>query len=334
MRCRKEAIGMNTISVIVPIYNIEIWIERCVRSIMAQTYRDLEIILVDDGSKDGSWAVMEGLAAEDPRIRLLHKSNGGLPSARLAGIAAATGDWITFVDGDDEIEPQMYERMMKNALEYDADISHCGQTMIYPDGSRVYFSGSGILRVQDKLQGLRDLLEETMVQPSVCNKLYKRALFHDLEGKYTEEIWNNEDMLLNFYLFRNAERAVYEDFCPYLYWLREGSLSRRKPNAHTIYDPILVKQRILKDCPKELEQDVRRAMAGTCLFSYAQLCRDMSKTYAADREKVRGIIGDLRKDLPILSVKNAVLVLIISYIPWLFHFVYGVYYHYLKPAAK
>jgi len=321
---------MDKISVIVPVYNLELWVERCVRSIMTQTYPNLEIVLVDDGSSDGSYGITEALAEEDTRIRAIHKQNGGLPSARLAGIAAATGDWITFVDGDDEIDPDMYERLLKNAKTYDADISHCGQVMVYPDGHREYFHNSGAVRIQDNLLGLQDLLEETLVQPSVCNKLYKRDLFDNLEGKYTEEIWNNEDMLLNFYLFSKAQRSVFEDFCPYLYLLRDGSLSRRKPNAHTIYDPILVKERILRDCTPELRDDVHRAMAGTCLFAYAQLCRCMEKEYDADRKKVRGIIRKQLRHIRLLPLKNAGMMLVVSFVPFVFHWVYGFYYRFLK----
>lgn len=318
------------ISVIVPIYNIEQWVDRCVRSIMAQTYPYLDIILVDDGSTDKSLSIINGLSEEDDRIRVLHKENGGLPSARLAGIAAAKGEWLTFVDGDDEIETYMYERLMENAKRNDADISHCGHTMIYPDGRKVYYRNSGVFRKQDNFLGLKDLLEEKLVEPSVCTKLYKRSLFDDLEGKYTEEIWNNEDMLLNFYLFSKAQCSVFEDICPYHYWVRDGSLSRRKPNAHTIYDPILVKKRMLRDCTPELREEVLKAMAATCLFSYAQLARDMSKEYDEDRKQVRQIIREQRSNIPLLSVKNAVLVQIISSAPWLFHFIYRTYYLFLK----
>lgn len=320
----------DKISVIVPIYNISPWIQRCVSSIQNQTYDRLEIILVDDGSSDDSLDVCQTLAAEDDRIKVLHKENGGLASARLAGIDVATGEWLTFVDGDDEIERDMYQRLISNAHQYNADISHCGYVMLYPDGRRIDSNTSGLIRVQDRFLGLKDLLEEDLIQPSVCTKIYKRALFCDLEGKYTEDIWNNEDFLLNFYLFSKSRTSVFEAFCPYHYCLRDGSLSRRKPNAHTIYDPILVKERILPDCPPELLPDLRRATANTCLFAYAQLCRGMGREYAADRKKVREWV---RRQLPfcsVLSLKNAAMVWIVSYIPWLFHGIYGVYYRLKK----
>lgn len=314
------------ISVIVPIYNIAPWIFRCVASIQAQTYENLEIILVDDGSTDESLSVCQDLAGKDSRIRICHKENGGPASARLTGIGMAAGDWITFVDGDDAIESAMYQHLLDNAHTYQADISHCGYVMIYPDGKKTYSNTSGMVRLQDRLQGLRDLLEEDLIQPSVCTKLFKRCLFSGIQEKYTTEIWNNEDMLLNFYLFSMAERSVFEAFCPYRYCLREASNSRRKPNAHTIYDPILVKERILADCPAELIPDLRRATAATSLFSYAQLCRGMEKAYAQDRKQVRAIIRKQMAYLPMLPIKNAVMVWVVSYVPWVFHLAYGVYY--------
>lgn len=314
------------ITVIVPIYNIAPWISRCVSSIQAQSYQNLEIILVDDGSTDEGATLCDALAEEDHRIRVLHKENGGLASARLAGIARATGDWITFVDGDDAIDETMYQRLLDNAHTYHADISHCGYVMVYPDGKKLYSNTSGMVCLQDTIQGLRDLLEEDLIQPSVCTKLYKHCLFFDIPEKYTPDIWNNEDLLLNFYLFRNAKQSVFEAFCPYQYCLREGSLSRRKPNDHTIYDPIRVKERILGDCPDELLPDLRRAMVTTCLFAYAQLCRGMEKEYAQDRKKVRAILHQQLPYWAILRLKNAVMVWVVSYMPWVFAVVYNLYY--------
>ena len=114
------------LSVIVPAYNNALWLPRCLDSILSQTYSDLEVLVVDDGSKDNTPEVLREYEARDSRIRGIRKENGGVTSARLRGLAEATGDWIGFVDADDEIEPQMYGRLMENARKYHADISHCG----------------------------------------------------------------------------------------------------------------------------------------------------------------------------------------------------------------
>ena len=122
------------ISVIVPIYNLAPWLGRCVESILAQTCENLEVILVDDGSGDDSLAIARSFAERDSRVKVIHQENAGVTTARLRGVAEATGDWIGFVDGDDELEPQMYARLLENAHSYGADISHCGYQRLSPDG--------------------------------------------------------------------------------------------------------------------------------------------------------------------------------------------------------
>lgn len=317
------------ISVIVPAYNNAPWLPRCLDSILAQTYSNLEILVVNDGSTDNTVQVLEAYAAKDSRIRPIHKENGGVTSARLRGVSESTGEWIGFVDGDDLIEPRMYADLMKNARAHGADISHCGHRMVYADGQVRYYYNTGTVRIQTRETGIRDLLEERIMEPGLCNKLYKRSLFNGLEERMPREIRNNEDLLMNYYLFLEAEILIFEDVCPYHYLIREGSASQQKLNEHRIYDPIRVRQIILQSCPPELKEDARRAMAATCLFAYAQLCRDMGQ-YIEDRKRVRILIREQRAYSSVLPKKNMLMVWIISHAPWIFHGVYGFYYRYIK----
>ena len=188
----------NLISVIVPVYNLENYIERCLASIQSQTYSNIEIIVVDDGSIDSSWNVINRIAKEDNRIIPIHKENGGVSSARMLGLANANGEWIGFVDGDDEIEEDMYEVLINNAFEYDADISHCGYKMIFNDGRITSFYDTKVKKIQDNTTGVIDLLEGDLIEPGLWNKLYKKSLFEDIELDTNIKI--NEDLLLN-YLF-------------------------------------------------------------------------------------------------------------------------------------
>ena len=130
----------NKISIIVPAYNIETYLARTLDSVLAQTYQNIEVIVVNDGSKDGTGAVIDRYAAQDHRVKAIHKENGGVTSARFRGVAEATGDWIGFVDGDDTIEPQMYGRLLENALKYGADISHCGYRMVFLSRVDYYYN--------------------------------------------------------------------------------------------------------------------------------------------------------------------------------------------------
>ena len=168
----------ETISVIIPAYNVAPWLPRCLDSILAQTYSKLEIIVVDDGSADNTRQVMEDYAARDGRISPIFKENGGVTSARLAGVAAATGEWIGFADGDDAIDPDMYRHLLENAHTYDADISHCGHRVEFPDGRVAYVHNTGGLRQQDNLTGLRDLLDGGQVESG------QRKLFENAAGPF------------------------------------------------------------------------------------------------------------------------------------------------------
>ena len=314
------------ISLIVPAYNNAPWLPRCLDSILAQTYENLEIIPVDDGSSDETYAIMQAYAAKDSRVKPIHKENGGVTSARLAGVAAATGRWIGFVDGDDEIEPQMYARLLENAHTYDADISHCGFTQILPDGEVIYHHNTGEIRQQDTTAALRDLLKGDPVEPGLWNKLYKRELFRNLEKKMDFSIRINEDFLMNYYLFSQAEKAVWEDVCPYHYIARVGSASRRRMNARKIYDPIRVRQLVLEQCPEELKEDALRAKLSITLYTYALLTLEWGKEPAEHRRKVRELLLEQQDAGKLVSRRNALLIGMVRYAPWLFRVLYPVYF--------
>ena len=313
------------ISVIVPAYNLEAYLPRCLDSILAQTYENIEILAVDDGSVDGTYAIAREYAARDSRVKAIHQENGGVTSARLRGVAEATGDWIGFIDGDDEIEPQMYQRLLENALAQDADISHCGYQRNYPDGRVEYHYNSGQLRPQDRLTGLRDLLEERLVEPGLCSKLFRRELFAHLAEKMDPSIKNNEDMLMNYYLFAQARSSVYEDVCPYHYILRENSASRRKLNDHRIYDPIRVRQIILEQCDEALKEDATQALLRVLLYIYALATVERGNGCAAYRREIRGWLLGYKPYFGALGRRNRVLAAMICYAPWAFHIAFSAY---------
>lgn len=238
----------DKISIIVPCYNIEKYVDRAISSIIQQTYSNLEIILVNDGSTDNTLTKMQELAEQDDRIHVIDKPNGGVTSARLCGVNASSGLWIGFMDGDDYIEPEMYERLMDNAKKHQADISHCGYKMVFP--SRVdYYYQTGMVKIQDTLTGVKDLLEGKFVEPGLCNKLFRRDLFNELlsENKMDSSIKNYEDLLMNFYLFKEAKKSVYEDFCPYHYIIRENSAATAKISPKKLLDPLCVLEKIIDE---------------------------------------------------------------------------------------
>ena len=236
----------ETISIIIPAYNIQDYLGPTLDSVLAQTWQNIEILVVNDGSTDDTAAVMAAYGAKDSRVRAIHKENGGVTSARLRGVAEATGAYIGFVDGDDYIEPQMYERLLWNLKQHHAAISHCGYQMVFP--SRVdYYHNTGNLTIQRDRQSCTDLLDGGFVEPALVNKLYRRELFAGLEEWMDKSIRINEDLLMNFYLFRQAKTVVFEDICPYHYVLRKGSAATSRLNEHKLEDPLKVLHLLLDE---------------------------------------------------------------------------------------
>lgn len=241
------------ISIIIPAYNIEQYICATLDSVLAQTHSNLEVIVVNDGSRDATAALIDGCAERDRRVKVIHKENGGVTSARLRGVAEASGQWIGFVDGDDYVEPQMFERLLENALKHNADISHCGYQMVFPNGRVDYYCNTGRLVCQEGLQGCKDLLSSNFVEPGLVNKLYRREVFKGLDEWIDQSIRINEDLLMNYYLFLQAKISVFEDVCPYHYVLRMGSAATSGLNVHKLEDPLKVTHRIMEDAPRELQ---------------------------------------------------------------------------------
>ena len=155
------------------------------------------------------------------------------------------------MDADDEAMPELYERLLKNALEYNAQISHCGYRMVYPSGKWEDRCGAGERKASAGAEGCRELLEGVRLEPGLWNKLYRRALFDGLEALIDSGIRVREDLLMNFYLFRRAETAVWEDVCLYRYLLRPGSASQSTGQAHHLTDPL----RVLHILMEETEGD-------------------------------------------------------------------------------
>ena len=310
------------ISVVVPAYNCAPWLPRCLDSLLNQTYQNMEIIVVNDGSIDNTKEVLDDYASRYDSITAVHQTNAGEYAARLAGVAVAKGNWIGFVDSDDETEPHMYELLMRNAQSCGADISHCGYKVIYPDGRVDYQQNSGMVKIQDNYTGMKDLLDEVIMEMGLCSKLFRRELFEGIREWMDFSIVINGDMLMNFYLFSRAKKSVLEDVCPYHYLIRQGSASRRKLNQHLIYDPIQVRQIIHDRCPEEVREDARRALVRLCLVSYRLLAMEKEREYDEDKKKVRQIIAQQLPYCDILPRRNAVLVKLISAAPWVFDVLY------------
>ncbi len=209
------------VSIIVPVYNISEYLPVCVESLRKQTYTDVEIILVDDGSADGSGALCDEYALKDSRIRVVHKENGGLSSARNAGLDIAAGEWILFVDGDDYLVPDAVTLLLEVASCHpDADFVH----FLYQETDGSWQPGEQTANITVRTQApefFQYLYDMGGVAASACTKLFNKALFKDL--RFKDGIRHEDEELMTRLLVK-CRKAVYTDLSLYGYVMRSGSI--------------------------------------------------------------------------------------------------------------
>ena len=219
------------ISIIVPIYNVELYLNKCVDSILAQSFSDFEVILVNDGSPDRCGEICEAYKELDSRVVVIHKQNGGLSDARNYGIEVAKGRYIGFVDSDDWIAPDMYESLYSLITAHNADIAVCGHYEVMDDVPQEK-AFSHQVHVYNNEQAFDKLLEDIEIQNLAWDKLYKAELFTHVKypvGKYFEDIFTT------YKLFLQANKTVSLDSPKYMYLKRSDSITGAM-NSRKYYD--------------------------------------------------------------------------------------------------
>ena len=251
--CNEKEIG---ISIIVPVYNVEKYLAICIRSLLAQSYKNIEIILVDDGSTDTSGAICDKFAAQSSKIQVIHKKNGGLSSARNAGLAMAGGRYIGFVDSDDYVLPTMYEKLMDAVQKYQAQIVSCKYFSFKEESTpqiciKNHQKESIGVKICSKQQTLKAFFLHG-ISESVCDKLYQSELLEDY--RFAEgEI--NEDTTVIFSLLKKSSKTVIVDQKLYGYRTRQGSITKSGySDKFKVVETHLneIKQVVMKDYPKLL----------------------------------------------------------------------------------
>lgn len=212
---------MAKVSIVIPVYNAAGHLEGCMRSIRNQTMEDLEILLVDDGSDDGSYELCDRLAAEDQRIKVLHQNNAGVSAARNAGIAAAKGEYIAFSDADDYMEPDMYETLYRTAVDNASDFTTVGIWVHLFSGRVVEKYGTGKLYLFDNEEAIKWLL----INQKFCFSCYCHMIKADLckAVKFDVKRKMHEDRYFTFEILQRARKICINDICKYHYILREAS---------------------------------------------------------------------------------------------------------------
>lgn len=280
------------ISVIVPVYNVEAYLKKCVESIQKQTYRELEIILVDDGSPDNSGRICDELEKSDTRIKVIHQQNMGLSGARNTALDMMQGDAVTFVDSDDTIDAHMIEYLVNDMEQYDADIVECQLCLV--SGGRItansHFKETKVCNTEQAL--LIDLSSKGG-SISACGKLYRKKIFHSHRfevGKICEDWFAIIESL------RQAERIVIDNRPLYYYYHRNNSITTT-PFSTKMFDQFEGAKRIVDTVKNEFPG----ALPGA-LFRY-----DWSRLWVLDRilldkewrqnKYLKDVLRQIRKDI-------------------------------------
>ena len=228
------------ISIIVPIYNVGKYLPRCIESILNQTFNNFELILVNDGSTDNSGVVCDDYAKKDTRIKIIHKSNGGVSSARNAGLYVAKGEYIGFVDPDDYIDKNMYEKLYRLCIDNNSDIAICRFNREINGKIQNKESTEEIIELNN-MEAMNELFKGNLYRFSLCNKLFSKKCFNDV--LFPEERIH-EDLSTTYKLFANSKKAVYINYCGYIYVRRENSIltstyNEKRLQAFIAWDEII-----------------------------------------------------------------------------------------------
>lgn len=215
----------HLISIIVPVYNVMPYLAQCMDGVLGQTYKNIEVILVDDGSTDGSGLLCDQYAEKDGRVKVIHQNNQGLGPARNAGICAAKGRWIGFIDSDDYPEKEMFAELLRSALQGNAQIAVCGYYEEYPDFSR-YCPAKIIAPVLSAEEAFCEAISEDSIESFMWNKLFqkehwKRIRFPDSKAPY-------EDIAVFYQILDNVTTVAYVASPLYHYRQRQESLTHSK----------------------------------------------------------------------------------------------------------
>lgn len=286
--------GQQKISVIVPVYKVEAYLDRCVQSIANQSYRNLEIILVDDGSPDNCPALCDAWAERDSRIKVVHKQNGGLSDARNAGMAIATGELMGFVDSDDWITPDMYQHLY-DLLDADgSDIAACGVEMVWEDGTPSRLLTKSGCCVLDQEDAMRAIIEESWLKQPVWYKLYKTALIRDIPfpvGKY------HEDVFWSYQAVARAQKVSVSDKVGYYYAQRSGSIMGEGYSLKRLdsLDAKVLRLAYIREHFPQLLSLAQCDLHFSCIYAMQMCLQHLSTAeLAIAREKIKKITGAIK----------------------------------------
>ena len=275
---------MIKVSVIVPVYNVESYLEKCLDSLVNQTLKDIEIIVVNDGSPDNSQEIIDNYAKKYKQIKAYVKENGGLSDARNYGIKKATGEYIIFIDSDDYVKENMLEIMYQKALNDNLDIVVCNSINVYENGN--------MIEIKSNRNYSNSPIKNYLVSPPMaCIRLYNRTLFDKIQFK--KGIYY-EDLELTPKLVKYTQKISFIDEGLYYYYQRTGSIMKQKEFNEKLLDIFKVldsnKELLLKEYPEEIEYMYITHLLRTATLRFLE--------YDNYRDNINKIISTMKEDFP------------------------------------
>ena len=259
------------ISIVLPIYNVENYIEKCMESVLNQTYKNIEIILVDDGSPDNCPIICDQYVKEDNRVKVVHKENGGLSDARNAGIKVANGDYITFIDSDDYVDKDYVEFFYNTIEETDADIAIGGHRVIY-DSGKIIEKETHENSVLEPKKVLERILYDDGIDLSAWGKLYKRYLFNDIKFPKGRLF---EDSATTYMLVDKANKIAINSISKYNYIIRKNSISNAKFSPKKM--DLITSTREMSEYVKNKYPDLENAANRRLMYAYLSTLSQLAK---------------------------------------------------------
>ncbi len=256
---------MDLISIIIPIYNVLEYLERCINSVISQTYTELEVILVDDGSTDGSGQICNKYEKKDKRIKVIHKKNGGLSDARNAGLDIMNGSYVFFVDSDDYLKENCIEVLKKALDESNADIAVGGYYMRFENGYCETVGADNKILLFDTYDAVRDLLNMDHIKQNAWGKLFNKNLFEIIrfpDGKLYE------DLAVIFNIILAADKTVYVGSALYNYEIRVNSIMQSPFSAKQFVEVSIADAAM--DLVEDKYPDLCDLTAGRRIYSYCK----------------------------------------------------------------
>ena len=291
------------ISVIIPIYNVEKYLRRCLNSVLQQENVKLEVILIDDGSSDSSGNICDEYTSNFTNVKCVHIDNSGPATAKNIGYEHATGNYVAFIDSDDEIKPNMFCTMLQSGYKHNADIVCCNYIQVNEDGSYEHTKHTGKEYVLNRDEALKAILIKDKIYSQCWTKIYKRATIEANHIRNTDGLKTDEDFIYNIQAFACSQTVCIVDLPLYIYSHRKTSLSKDYFNTHIsqYIDKRILRLELVEKIIHEQFPYLKKYCSYHCIFYYNELIGRICKYPQIYRDKrVRKVVSYIRNHSEIL----------------------------------